>query len=378
MRLAVCGPGHPFRGGIAATTTRLVLALEARGHEVAFLTPVRQYPRWLYPGRNDRDPDACPQVDGARPILDPFAPLSYPATRAALYHLGADAWIFPYWTWAWAPLWLFLLAGSGRPPVIAIVHNPADHDAHIHHKLAAALVLGRCDGLFTHAERLAESLRMSFPARPVASFPLPPGEHLDLPDRTTARRELGLGADEQIALFLGLIRPYKGLDILLRAAARLPTQTPWRFVVAGEPWARLGPELTALRQQLGVEDRVRLDLGWIPQPRMAAYFAAADLLVLPYRAGSQSAVAPLALAHGIPVLSTAVGGLTELIEDGVNGILVPPGDPVALAAAFNRLDPERLARLAAGARASADALTWDAYAASLERLLATVESSNPV
>ncbi len=375
MRLAVCGPGHPFRGGIAATTTQLVLALTARGHDVTFFTPLRQYPRWLYPGRDDRDPAACPHIPGARPLLDPLAPWSFPAVRSALIRLDADAWIFPYWTWAWAPLWRFLLGSGGRPPAVAIVHNPADHDAGPHQRLAAAFVLGRSDGLFTHAGQLAASLRAAFPGVPVASFPLPPVQRLDLPDRTTARHKLGVGPDDYVALFLGLIRPYKGADILLEAAARLGPGTRWRFLVAGEPWGKLGTQLEELHHRLKLEDRVRLDLGWIAESRVAVCLAAADLLVLPYRAGSQSAVAPLALAHGLPVLSTAVGGLPELIEDGVNGLLIPPGDPAALAAALERLDAGRLRELGDGAKAAAARLTWDAYASTLEILLKRLSGS---
>ncbi len=369
MRLAVCGPGHPFRGGIAATTTQLVLALRRRGHDVGFFTPRRQYPRWIYPGPDDRDPAACPRVDGAVPILDPFSPLSFPEARAALERFEADAWIVPYWTWIWAPLWRFLVAAHDRPPVAVIVHNPADHDARLHQRLAAALVLARANGLFTHARVLASALRATFPAIPVSSFPLPPVHTLDLPGRATARLELGLGGDERVTLFFGLIRPYKGVDVLLHAAARLSPGTRWRFLVAGEPWGNQRTHLDELRRALGLEDRVRLDFGWVEESRLAVYLAAADLLVLPYRTGSQSAVAPLGLAHGLPVLSTSVGGLGELIEDGVNGILVPPGDPAALAQALERLDASHLERLAAGAKKTAASLSWDAYAAALETLL---------
>ena len=76
MRLTVFGSGHPYRGGIARTTTDMVRALGARGHDVMFLTPRRQYPNWLFPGANDRDPDACRRLEtrrivGARPRAVP-------------------------------------------------------------------------------------------------------------------------------------------------------------------------------------------------------------------------------------------------------------------------------------------------------------------
>ena len=373
-RLVVLGPGHPFRGGIAKTTTELVRSLIRRGHNVTFLTPLRQYPRRLYPGGDDRDPEACPEVEGARALLDPFAPPSWPGVRAQIRALAGDAWIFPYWTWAWAPWWRFLLAGgsSRRCPAVAVVHNPIDHDAGVLQRLAARLVLRRCEGLFTHAASLAEGLRNAYRDGSVGSFPLPPPAPFTLPGRLAARRSLGLPEGGLVALFLGLIRPYKGVDVLLDAAARLGESSPWRFLVAGEPWGALGGELEHRVEELDLSERVRLDLGWVPEDRVPTYLAAADLVVLPYRAGSQSAVASMALAHGMPVLSTRVGGLPELVKDGVNGVLVPPGNPEALAAALVGLDDSRLAALAAGARAAAGKLTWDGYAAALEDLLARI------
>ena len=92
MRLTVFGSGHPYRGGIARTTTDLVHALEARGHDVLFLTPRRQYPTWLFPGASDRDPDACRRLDCAEVVLDPLQPLSWPGSKRrvdpALLDLG--------------------------------------------------------------------------------------------------------------------------------------------------------------------------------------------------------------------------------------------------------------------------------------------------
>jgi glycosyltransferase involved in cell wall biosynthesis len=372
VRLTVFGPGFPFRGGIASTTTRLVGALTARGREVLFLTPSRQYPRWLYPGVSDRDPEACPPVAGARPLIDPCNPIGWRRVRRIGEDYRADAWIVPYWTSAWSGLWSYLLASRGRPPTIAVVHNPFDHDARPWQRLAARRVLGRCDGLFTHAESLAGELEHAHPTLPVAHHRLPATAAPQSLDRTRARIALGLPETRRVALFLGLIRPYKGVDVLLDAAAALPPGSDWLVLIAGEPWGGLGDRLRRQASSLGLEGRVRLDLGWVPEGRVATLLAAADLLVLPYRRGSQSAVAPLALASGLPVLSTAVGGVPELIVDGDNGVIAPPGDSSAIAAALEALDTGRLARLAEGARRSVAGLDWDAYAAALEELIARV------
>jgi len=375
MRLTVFGSGHPYRGGIARTTTDLVDALEARGHEVLFLTPRRQYPAWLFPGADDRDPDACRRLDCAEVNLDPLQPFSWTGSRRRALEHDADAWVLPYWTWAWAGLWRWVLRGR-RPPVVAVAHNPADHGAGVLQRAAARSILRRCDAVFTHARVLEEKLAAAYPGVPTASHPLPPPDLGELPPREEARRQLSIPADRKVALFLGLIRFYKGVDLLLEAIARQPADSNWMLVVAGEPWEDLGTALERQLLSLGIADRVQLRLGWVPEAKVPLMLAATDLVVLPYRSGSQSAVAPLALAAGLPVLSTRVGGLPEVVQHGINGLLVEPGSVDELARALAVLDGQKLEVLAAGARESISRLTWDGYAEALEDLLERLVAAN--
>jgi glycosyltransferase involved in cell wall biosynthesis len=203
---------------------------------------------------------------------------------------------------------------------------------------------------------------------------LPPPEIADPPSREAARQQLNLPTDKRIALFLGLIRPYKGVDLLIEAMARQSADSHWLLVVAGEPWGDLGPAIEEQVKNLAGRERVLTRLAWLPETEVPRYLGAADLVVLPYRSGSQSAVAPLALAAG----STRVGGLPEVVHDGVNGVLVEPGSVDELARALEDLDDKKLEELAAGARQSRARLTWDGYAAELVELLESVVSSKKV
>ncbi len=371
MRLVVFGSGHPFRGGVARTTTEMASALENRGHEVLYLTPRRQYPTWLFPGASDRDPRACRRLACAEPVLEPMNPFTWAESRRRAVAFAGDAWIIPYWTWAWAGLWRFLLYG-GRPPAVAVVHNPADHDGGTLRRWAARSVLGRCQALFTHAASLERDLTTAYPGAPAGSYPFPPTAVGELPDRAAARAALELPADRRVALFLGLIRPYKGVDLLIEAAARLRPDSDWLLVVGGEPWGGLASILQQQVRDLGLEDRVRLVLRWVPEVEVAGLLAAADLVVLPYRSGSQSAVAPMALAAGVPVLTTDVGGVAEIVRHGIDGWVVEPGSVDALATALSALDRPTLERLARGAVEGCDRFTWDGYAGALEELIRKV------
>ncbi len=371
MRLTVFGPAFPFRGGIASTTTALVLALKDRGHDVQFLTPRRQYPRVLFPGTDDRDPEACPQVAGAEALFAPLEPWTWQGARRRALEFGADAWILPYWTWAWAPMWLAMLRkDSAGPPTVAVVHNVYDHDAGPIKRWVGRRVLARCRAFLTHAEILKSELETAFPKAPVSVYPLPAVMSREMkPEREAVRASMGLASDQRLAVFLGLIRPYKGVDCLLEAFALLPEASPWRLVVAGEPWGKLGDDLKEQVRTLNLGDRVQLEMGWVPEAEVDRLLSAADLLVLPYRTGTQSAVAPMALSRGVPVLSTDVGGLGEVVEEGVSGVLVEPNSSRALADALLKLEGESLEQLAAGALTHSGRWTWSGYAEAIENLV---------
>ena len=192
-------------------------------------------------------------------------------------------------------------------------------------------------------------------------------------DRAQARRELGLAADAETALFFGYIREYKGLDLLLAAWPDVAAARPRaRLVVAGDP-VRLDinrrRELEAAATRVGAVHR----FAYIPFDEVTRYFAAADVLVLPYRHVSQSGVLFLALALGLPVIATRVGALPELLRDHESALLVAPESTGELAAAVTRAlgDPDLRSRLAAGGRRVAAQYAWPAIAASTESAFAS-------
>ncbi|MEM9555250.1 MAG: glycosyltransferase family 4 protein [Acidobacteriota bacterium] len=184
------------------------------------------------------------------------------------------------------------------------------------------------------------------------------------PTRAEARRVLDLADDEEVALFFGYVREYKGLDLLLDAWPSVAEVRPRaRLVIAGEA----GRLPTARRRELEEQARrlgARVHFGYVPFDDVPRYFAAADLLVMPYRHISQSGVLYLALAQGVPVVATRVGALPEMLTDGASALLVQPEDSTALAAALARAlgDASLRARLAAGGREVAAAHSWPSIA----------------
>ncbi len=191
-------------------------------------------------------------------------------------------------------------------------------------------------------------------------------------ERAALRRALGVAVDVRLVLFVGHLVPVKALDILLQAWARLPSErspaaAPARLVLVGEGSER--DALLRLAAQLGIAGQVDF-LGPRPQPIVADWIAAADLLCLPSHAEGSPNVVVEALAGGIPVVASRVGGIPDLVDDGVNGVLVAPGDPGALAAALAAAlardwEPARIA-------SSIAHLTWSALGRRNRDVLADV------
>ncbi len=197
--------------------------------------------------------------------------------------------------------------------------------------------------------------------------------------REAARRRLGLDPRDEVALFFGYIREYKGLDVLLDAWPAVARARPRaRLVVAGDPVrldAARRDALLAAARRVGAIHR----FGYVPFSEVTTYFAAADVLVLPYRHVSQSGVLFLALSQGLPVLATRVGALPEVLRDGESGLLVPPESPEALARALVCLfgDGDLQRRLAEGGRAVAARHTWPSIAERTESALAGLVARGP-
>jgi len=332
------GPAPPWRGGIARYHDALASALQEEGSRVTVLNFRRLYPRLLFPGTTPLDTGPGRLPDRGERVLGPLDPMSWLRARRRAAACVPDILLFQWWSPFFAPAYLAVAGGtSERTRLGAVVHNVEPHESMPGGGWLTRRFLGRMDFFITGGRELARRIRELRPGAEVEVITHPlyePPSH-PLPDRERARERLDIDPGEALFLFFGLVRPYKGLDVLIEALGLLPPGLPWYCLVSGEFYEDRRPYEERI-QELGLEDRIRLEDRYIPDAEVPDRFAACDLVVLPYRTATQSGAAAWALAHGRPVLSTLTGALVDVIREGETGWLVPPGDPAALAGVLGR------------------------------------------
>ncbi len=356
-RIAVVGPVHPYRGGIAHFTEMTVEGLAERGHDVRPVSFSRQYPEFLFPGKTQFEPDddAPVAVRGAPRLLDSLNPLSWLRTAQWLREQSPDAVVFQYWMPFFAPAygiiaWILRWAGI---PSFAVVHNALPHERHVGDAWLSRVFLKACEGHVVMSDAVADDLRpLRAPDASVRRIEHPVYERFGDPvSKGKARAALGLPMDAPVLLFFGFVREYKGLHVLLKAMPDVLEGLPdAHLVVAGEPYD--DPErYRQLIRSHGLSDRVHWYDDYIPSEAVPAVFCGADLVVQPYVSATQSGVAQIATHFEVPMIVTDVGGLAETIPHEEVGFVVPPEDPAALADSIIRFfDDDWKDRLVDGVR----------------------------
>ena len=290
--------------------------------------PGRALPR----GRETVDvPDGEP-FPGTRRDLSWRHPAGWIAAGRRLR--GRDLVVFALLIPPQAIPYLAILAGlrglrPGRRPArraVVICHNVLPHESRPADEQLTRLLLRRAGAALTHSAEEAARARALAPGALISTARMPPHLPAAAPP---AERNGHAGAESMPErpsapvttpcrlLFFGIVRPYKGLDVLLRAMARAPGNVV--LTVAGEFWGKAEAETRALISQLGLDSRVTLRPGYVPADQIPGLFARTDVLVLPYRSATSSQNAWLAFEYGVPVVATRAGTLADAVRTGSTG-----------------------------------------------------------
>ena len=329
MRIGIVGTTWPYRGGLTAFNERLARQFAAEGHEVEIFTFTLQYPDFLFPGTTQYSDTPKPEDLSIHRTMNSINPFSWFKTARAIRKAGIELLVIKFWIPLMAPC-LGTIARLARRKgirVVSILDNVIPHEPHFWDKWLIRYFVRSVDRFVAMSASVRDDCLSFLPASrkdcvALTVHPLYDNFGQAVP-KDEARKSLGLPQDATILLFFGFIRDYKGLDLLMKAYAKVAkakndVQRNLLLVVAGEFYNN-GEQYKTLERELQLEGQIAWHTDFIPDERVRYYFSAADLIVQPYKSATQSGVTQIAYHFERPMLVTNVGGLAEIVPDGKVG-----------------------------------------------------------
>ncbi|MGM9736752.1 MAG: glycosyltransferase [Candidatus Cryptobacteroides sp.] len=372
MKIAILSCFYPYRGGISQFNACLYGEL-GKKHVVKGFNFSRQYPDFLFPGKTQfvtEDDEAVPVESES--LLDTANPFSYIRTYKAIRDWNPDLLIVRYWMSYFAPSLGYVTRKMRKHcKVISILDNVVPHEQRFFDTPLTRYFLTGSDGSVTLCEAVSKDLLSLKPDARFTVIQHPLYSHFGqkIP-REEAETQLGLRHGMKNLLFFGLIRDYKGLDILLKAFDSLPDD--YQLIIAGEPYGSFDKYARIIDGMEG-KNRISLTLKYIRDSEVTKYFSAADLAVLPYRSATQSGISSVSYHFEVPMIVTDVGGLKETIGDRGTGIVASDCSPEAIGREISRYfsEPGLKATFIGNIRKEKERLSWEGFA---ERLVGFAES----
>jgi glycosyltransferase involved in cell wall biosynthesis len=316
-KCVIIGPAYPLRGGIAQLNESLSRQLTAMGVENVIYSFSLQYPDFLFPGKTQKE-------EGHRDLgtirirttINSIAPWTWLSTAKAILEEKPDIIIVRFWIPFMAPalsaICRYVKKRSGVR-IVGLLDNVIPHEHRIGDRTLTQMFLNSCDHFAVMSSSVMADLGSFDRSKTRKLLYHPIYDHFGEPvPMAEARERLGLSLNDHVILFFGLVRHYKGLDLLLKAVAQMPDRSKLKVLVAGEFYEGKDECLDIIRRN-GLEEHVLLHDRFIPEHEVRDYFCAANIMAQPYRSATQSGVTQIAYHFGTPMLVTDVGGLPEMV-----------------------------------------------------------------
>ena len=333
MKIAILSSFYPYRGGIAQFNANLYNELR-KTHSVNAYNFKRQYPTILFPGKTQlvQETDSAIKVESV-PILDSANPISYITSAKIIRNWNPDLLLMRYWMSYFAPSQGYVGRNQNSgTKVISILDNVIPHEERFFDKPFTKYYLNSNDGFIVLSDAVRDQLLKFKPNAKFLNTPHPVYNHFgNKIERELALSKLKIDSRKKVILFFGLIREYKGLDILIDAFSKLDNS--YHLIIAGEAYGSFDLYETLINNS-PLKENISLFNKYISDDEVPLFFSASDVCVLPYRSATQSGISAVSSHFELPLITTNVGGLKESIEKPGTGIVVDRPDSELIAKAI--------------------------------------------
>ena len=371
MKIVLVGPFPPFRGGISDLNAALADHLSKR-HEIHAINFTTQYPKVLFPGKTQfKKGDPAQEVDSIR-CLSSINPFSWRKTAYKIIDIDPDLVLFRFWLPFFAPAFSGVakkIRKYSDATIMAICDNIIPHEERLLDTRLTKRFFGFIDSFIVLSKKVENEL-LSF--IPEAKYKYSPHPIYSIFNNTLskeqAKAELKL-ATKKVLLFFGLIREYKGLDILINAMEKIKTELEdYTLLIVGECYENEN-KYTELIKKAGITDNVKCHYSFIPDNEVGKYFSAADVVVLPYKTASQSGIVQIAYHFDTPVIVSNVGGLPEIVDEGKTGYCVEPNSNAFAKAIKAFYENDNISEMNSNISEYKSQFSWDAMVKAIEKLV---------
>ncbi|MBA3680877.1 MAG: glycosyltransferase [Bacteroidetes bacterium] len=329
-KIFIIGPAYPLRGGPAQFNENLCAELNKAGHDSQIISYSLQYPNFLFPGSSQFETSGqAPAGIKIHTLINTVNPFNWFKVARFIKKEKPDFILFRYWLPFFGPsLGTIARLVRSKTKVLALTDNIIPHEKRFGDKPFTRYFVNSCDGFIAMSKTVLNDISKFSATKNKAYSPHPMyetyGASVSMED---ARKKLNLNANDKIILFFGLIRHYKGLDILMEAMAHPEIKKQnIKLLIAGEFYEDKQPYLDLI-QKLNLKGQVILHDKFIANEDVRYYFCASNLVAQTYRNATNSGVTMVGYFYEKPMLVTNVGGLAEIVPDNKCGYVVETSVP---------------------------------------------------
>lgn len=325
-KIIIIGTAHPYRGGLASYNERLALEFQNEGHDVRIETFKLQYPNFLFPGKTQFSEEPKPSNIKINRSVNSVNPINWIRLGLKIKKEKPDLVIFKYWLPFMGPCFgtiARLIKRNKFTKIVTILDNVIPHEKRFGDNLFTKYFLKPNDGFISMSKKVENDLALFNTSKPRDFNPHPLFDNFGPKhNKTEAKSFLKLSTDYNYILFFGIIRDYKGLDLLLEGFKKVDyKKNKIKLLVAGEYYSN-EEKYTQLIDDLELKDDVIVVNKFIKDSEVGYYFSATDIVAQPYKNATQSGVTQIAYHFDTPILVTNVGGLPEMVPHNKVGFVV--------------------------------------------------------